>query len=125
MIVDCHTHINFTAGDVEISEHLEAAQTVDACIVLANADGPSDDVNEKLADYIKKHDEKMIGFAVVEPTKDKVGVSNLKTIKEKLGLKGAVLYCSTRGFHPTHSRALRFYESAQELELPVFFPQCG
>ena len=121
MIVDCHTHIDFAASDVETSEHLEATQTVDACIVLANADGPSEEVNEKLADYVKKHSEKMLGFAVVEPTKDKVGVNNLKTLKEKLGLKGTVLYCSACGFHPTHSRALRFYESAQELGLPVFF----
>jgi predicted TIM-barrel fold metal-dependent hydrolase len=121
MIVDCHTHIDFAANDVEISAHLEAAQTVDVCILLATANGPSDEVNDKLAEYVEKYKEKMIGFAVVEPTKDKVGVNNLKTLKEKLGLKGTVLYCSALGFHPTHSRALRFYESAQELGLPVFF----
>jgi len=121
MIVDCHTHINFAADDVETSEHLETAQTVDTCIVLATADGPSEEVNEKLSEYVDKHKEKMIGFAVVEPTKDKVGVNNLKNVKEKLALKGTVLYCSAAGFHPTHSRALRFYESAQELGLPVFF----
>jgi predicted TIM-barrel fold metal-dependent hydrolase len=121
MIVDCHTHINFAADDVETSAHLEAAQTVDACIVLAAADRTSEGVNEKLAEYVGKYKEKMIGFAVVEPTKDKIGINNLKTLKEKLSLKGTVLYCSALGFHPTHSRALRFYESAQELGLPVFF----
>jgi predicted TIM-barrel fold metal-dependent hydrolase len=124
MIVDCHTHIDFAADDVETSEHLEAAQTVDACIVLATADGPSEDVNEKLSEYVDKHKEKMLGFAVVEPTKDKLGVNNLKNVKEKLALKGTVLYCSACGFHPAHSRALRFYESAQELGLPVFFHNC-
>ena len=121
MIVDCHTHINFTAGEVGTSEHLEAAQTVDACIVLANPDGPSEEVNKKLAEYVNKHNEKMVGFGIVEPTKDKVSPKNLPPIIEKLGLKGVVLYCCSCGFHPAHSRAMRLYESAQELQLPVFF----
>jgi len=121
MIVDCHTHVRFSADDIETSEHLEAAQTVDACIVLATANGPSEEVNKKLAEYVNKHKEKMVGFAVVDPPKDKVSVNNLKPITDKLGLKGAVLYCSACGFHPANSRAMRFYESAQELGLPVFF----
>jgi predicted TIM-barrel fold metal-dependent hydrolase len=63
----------------------------------------------------------MVGFALVEPTKDKTGVKNLASVTGKLGLKGVVLYCSSFGFHPAHSRAMQFYESAQELGLPVFF----
>jgi hypothetical protein len=132
MIVDCHTHINFAGDDVEMSEHLAAAEPVDACIVLATSDGPpgygsglrrdeSEEVNKGLAEYVNKHKEKMVGFAVVEPIQDKISVNNLKPIKDKLGLKGAVLHCSACGLHPAHSRAMRFYESAQELGLPVFF----
>jgi len=121
MIVDGHTHINFAADDVETSEHLAAAETVDVCIVLATADGPSEEVNKKLSEYVNRHKEKMVGFAVVDPPKDKISVNNLKPIADKLGLKGAVLYCSVCGFHPANSRAMRFYESAQELSLPVFF----
>lgn len=121
MIVDGHTHINFAADDVETSEHLAAAETVDVCIVLATADGPSEEVNKKLSEYVNRHKEKMVGFAVVDPLKDKISVNNLKPIADKLGLKGAVLYCSVCGFHPANSRAMRFYESAQELSLPVFF----
>ena len=132
MIVDCHTHINCAGDDVEMSEHLAAAETVDACIVLATSDGPpgygsglrcdeSEEVNKGLAEYVNKHKEKMVGFAVVEPIQDKISVNNLKPLKDKLGLKGVVLYCSACGLHPAHSRAMRFYESAQELGLPVFF----
>ena len=121
MIVDCHTHIKLTAGETETSEHLAAAETVDVCIVLARSDGPGDEVNKKLAQYVNMHKEKMTGFAVVEPGTDKISTNHLKSIPDKLGLKGAVLYCSACGFHPTHSRAMRFYESAQELGLPVFF----
>jgi predicted TIM-barrel fold metal-dependent hydrolase len=124
MIVDCHTHISFAADDVETSEHLQAAGTVDVCIVLATANGPSEEANKRLSEYVNKHNEKMVGFAVVQPTKDKINAKNLVSIPEKLGLKGAVLYCCTGDFHPAHSRAMRFYESAEELKLPVFF-HCG
>ena len=125
MIVDCHTHISLAADDVETSEHLAAAEAVDACIVLAAADGPSEEANKRLSEYVAKHKEKLIGFAVVEPTKDKIGVNNLKSLTEKLEFDGVVLYCSACGFHPAHSRAMQFYESAQELGAPIFFHNSG
>jgi len=126
MIVDCHTHINFVADDdVSASEHLEAAETVDACIVLARAEESSEKVNKKLSEYVGKHREKMVGFAVIDPTKDNVTVKHLTSLRDKLGLRGAVLYCCQSGFHPTHSRAMQFYESAQELGFPVFFHNSG
>ncbi len=121
MIIDCHTHIDLTADDMESSEHRAAAEMVGKCIVLAASEGSSEQINKQLAQYVNKHKEKMIGFAVVEPSKDKIDVDNLKLIQEKLGLQGVVLYCSACGVHPAHTRAIRFYESAQELGLPVFF----
>jgi len=126
MIVDCHTHISFAADDdVSASEHLEAAETVDACIVLARGEESSEEVNKKLSGYVGRHKEKMVGFAIVEPIKDNVSVKHLAFIRDKLGLRGAVLYCCRSGFHPTHSRAMQFYESAEELGLPVFFHSEG
>jgi predicted TIM-barrel fold metal-dependent hydrolase len=125
MIVDCHTHIKLAAKDAETSEHLAAAETVDVCIVLATLEGSSDEVNKRLSQYVNKHKEKMAGFAVVEPDQDKISTSHLKSIPDKLGLKGVILYCSACGYHPTHSRAMRLYESLQELGLPVFFHNSG
>jgi len=125
MIVDCHTHINYTADSVILSEHLAAAEPVEACIVLATVENSSDEVNKKLSEYVRKYKEKMVGFAFVDPTRDKTGVKKLASIPEKLGLAGVVVYCSSCGFHPAHSRAMRFYESAQELKLPVFFHNGG
>ncbi|MCP4261408.1 MAG: amidohydrolase family protein [Planctomycetes bacterium] len=121
MIVDCHTHINSAADDVEKSEHLATAETVDRCIVLAASDGPSEDVNKVLADYVKKYKEKMVGFAVIDPIKDKISINKLKPVRDKLGLQGAVLHCCAQALHPSHSKAMRFYESALELGFPVFF----
>jgi len=97
------------------------AETLLAASRPGKGKGPSEQVNKKLAEYVEKHKAKMVGFAVVDPPNDKVSLTNVKPIQEKLGLEGAVLYCSASGFHPTHSRAMRFYESAIELEMPVFF----
>ena len=121
MIVDCHTHVDFGSGDAGASEHLTAAETVDVCIVLAGADGSGDEENSRLSEYVGKHKKKIVGFASVDPTKDNVSAKNLSSITNKLGLKGAVLYCCSCGFHPAHSSAMRFYEAAEELGLPVFF----
>ena len=123
MIVDCHTHISFKADESALSEHLTASETVDACILLETEEAgvPSLEVNEKLSDYVGKYTDKMVGFGVVEPTKDSVNTKSVAAVTEKSGLKGVVVYCSACGFHPAHSRAMRFYESAEELGLPVFF----
>jgi predicted TIM-barrel fold metal-dependent hydrolase len=125
MIVDCHTHINCTGENIDVSEHLAASETVDVCIVLATMGDSSQEVNRKLSEYVDKHREKMVGFALVEPTKDKTSVKHLTHLTNRLGLKGAVLYCSSCGFHPAHSKAMQFYESAQELGMPVFFHNEG
>lgn len=121
MIVDCHTHIDCAGKNIDVSEHLEASETVDVCIVLASAADSGDEANKKVSEYVGKYKGRMIGFGFVEPTKGNIGIKNLTSIKDSLGLKGVVLYCSDCGFHPAHSRAMRFYESAQELSLPVFF----
>lgn len=121
MIVDCHTHISCAAKEVTASEHLAASEPVDKCIVLASPGGSSEDVNRAVSEYVGKHKEKMVGFAFVDPTRDKISVKNLSCLREKLGLLGVALYCTGCGFHPAHSRAMRFYEAAQELALPVFF----
>jgi len=121
MIVDCHTHVGFTGDNALPSEHPAAVETVGVSIVLAPAADDSDGVNEKLSEYVGKYEKKTVGFAHVDPTKDGVGVKNLKAATEKLGLKGVVLYCSDRDFHPAHSRAMKLYESAQDMGLPVFF----
>ncbi len=120
MIVDCHTHVRSLNG-AETSEHLAAAETVDACVVLAGHDGPREEINRKLAEYVGQHRDKMVGFAVVDPTADSFRDKSLTTLTEKLGLRGFVLYCSMCGFHPAHSQAMRFYEAVEEVGLPIFF----
>ena len=123
MIVDCHTHISSADDEISLAGHPAATETdtVDVCIVLAAADKSSQETNKALSEYVSKYEEKTVGFALVEPTRDNISTKNLSVLAEKMGLAGMVLYCSEFGFHPSHSRAMRFYESAEELGLPVFF----
>ena len=124
MIVDCHTHIQCPAKEFSRTEHVAAAEALKACIVLglpAAEERDNSAVNKALSEYVNSHRPKMVGFAVVDPLRDKIGHKSVKTLPENLKLKGCVLYCCECGFHPTHSRAMRFYESAEQLGLPVFF----
>jgi len=121
MIVDCHTHMDSSAVELAASDHIAAPETVDVSIVLGNVDDRAMQANKKLAEYVARQKDKRVGFAFVNPVMDKTISKNLSFVTEKLALKGAVLYCATCGFHPTHSRAMRFYESAQELGVPIFF----
>jgi len=120
MIVDCHTHIR-SLDEADISEHLAAAETVDACVVLATLSEARERTNKLLADYVGQHSERLVGFGVVDPIQDRIADADLVSLSEKLGLRGVVLYCSMSGFHPAHSRAMRFYGAVQESGLPVFF----
>jgi len=108
-------------NSADTSEHLAAVETVDACVVLASCNGPREDTNRKLAEYVGRHREKMVGFAVADPTQDRINDKGLASLTEKLGLQGLVVYCSMAGFHPAHSQAMRLYEVAQEAGLPIFF----
>jgi len=120
MIVDCHTHIR-SLDEADISEHLAAAETVDACVVLATLNESRERTNKELAGYVGQHPDRLVGFGVVDPIQDRVTEADLVSLTEKQGFKGIVLYCSMSGFHPAHSRAMRFYGAVQELGLPIFF----
>jgi predicted TIM-barrel fold metal-dependent hydrolase len=120
MVVDCHTHIPFPADQTLMSEHLLAAQIVDKCFVLAAAEDGSE-VNEKLSLYVNSIPQKMVGFAFVNPAKNNYNLKKLAQVTEKLQLSGIVVYCAQCGFHPADSRAMRLYEAAEQMKLPVFF----
>jgi len=104
-----------------VSQHLAAAETVGACVVLATLSESREKTNKDLGGYVGQHRDRLVGFGIVDPIHDKINDANLVTLTEKLGLKGIVLYCSMSGFHPSHSRAMRFYGAVQELGLPIFF----
>jgi predicted TIM-barrel fold metal-dependent hydrolase len=125
MIIDCHTHINCPGGTIGPEEHFAESGQVDGCFVLACPDEPNRQSNKTVSEYILRHTDKMFGFAVINPVVDDISKRYWSTMKNDMGFKGVVLYCSHQGFHPAHSLALQFYEVAQELRLPLFFHNSG
>jgi uncharacterized protein len=121
MIIDCHTHINSPGSQLSTDDHFAASESLDACIVLACPGESNRQSNELVGRYVAKHQKKMFGFAVVNPVKDDISKRAVSTMLDDFNFKGVVLYCSSEGFHPAHSRALQFYEVAEELKIPLFF----
>jgi len=123
MITDCHTHLSCPADPTDIAAHADACKDVTAAIVMPTADDLSLQINQQLSESIKDSP-KMVGFAVFDPTKEKITPKNIKANTTDISLKGVTLNCSKSGFHPAHSCAMRFYEVAEDLNLPVFFHNC-
>src|SRR5688500_15171324 len=110
MIVDCHTHVwdsveqlgsslglweTRTVGRASgavpraaLGDHLAAAKPVDKSFVLGfkshylRADVPNDFV----AGYVRKHSDRMIGFASLDPSRPREAVSDMRRAREQLGM---------------------------------------
>ncbi len=124
MIVDCHTHLGCEVADVSFGQHSQACKDVDVCFVLAGCGKQPEQANDDLADYVRTNS-KAIGFAILNPLSDSiVRVKDLKSRVLDRQLRGAVLYCAEDRFHPSHSRAMRLYEAAEQLNIPIFFHNC-
>ena len=125
MIVDCHTHLGVAPGDTTEAEqaHERACAGLDAALVLERRGKDRAGARKQLVRYLQSR-APMHGLAAINPTEDKIGVRGLTGLRDE-GFRGVVLYCCEDGFHPTHSRAMRLYESAAEMQLPVFFHNGG
>ena len=146
MIVDVHTHIGtaehygkrFFEGQergggkdsekgglaTTLSEHWKAMGSVDKAIVLAfrtellGANVP----NDYVADYVRQHPDKLIGFMSVDPTQEGA-LQELERCYYDLGLKGIKLSPIYQGFHPQDEGVLPIYEKAEKLGLPILLHQ--
>ncbi|MCK4660767.1 MAG: amidohydrolase [Phycisphaerae bacterium] len=149
MIVDCFTHIWDSPAQVALEsqarrgrlkfsllggngaetptadprQHFESCEPVDRAIVLGfkshyrNAEIP----NDAVAEYVRKHPDKLIGFAGVDPTKPKEAIAELHRAHNELNMRGVVIAPAAQDFHPSHSTAYRLYVAATELKMPILF----
>ena len=85
MIIDSHTHIKSSSGQIDTAAHIEACEKIDHCIVLACGDDKSRQVNKELSEYVKRS-KKMVGFAVVNPLEDKVSIKEV-TAMTKMAMR--------------------------------------
>lgn len=147
MIVDCHTHIwkspeqlgqaagslgagslatgnrNDDLPDAAPEQHLAACEPVDIAIVLGfrssflQANVPNDFV----AEHVRAHGEKFIGFAGIDPAEPIEAIDELVRSHDELGLKGMAVAPAAQDFHPSSTGAMRVFARAAELNMPVLF----
>ncbi|HEV7301325.1 MAG TPA: amidohydrolase family protein [Tepidisphaeraceae bacterium] len=106
--------------------HWAQSGTVDKSIVLGfkskymGAEIP----NRLVSDYVKRFPAKLIGFAGIDPTEPSA-VEELQIARNDLHLRGVTISPANQDFHPADSRAMRLYEEAQRLSMPILVHPVG
>ncbi len=151
MIVDCYTHIwespgqlgrvvealrrrsrvpsGRSVGDQEpranATRHYAASKAADATIVVGFKSEylGADISNDTVADYVKTHPERLIGFAGIDPTNRAAALEEIDRATSELGMKGIAISPAAQDLHPSSSNMEAVYEHAESLGLPVMFHQ--
>ncbi len=146
MIVDCYTHIWDAVEQLgrcvpsdgsqapfppplpdplsaSTSRHLAAGEPVDKTIVLGFKTGYLDAEipNEKIAEFVAAHSDRLIGFAGVDPSDPKEAVAELTRAREKFRMRGIAVAPAAQDVHPSNSQAMLVYTAAAEQGMPVLF----
>jgi len=108
------------APAADVDYHWAQASAVDKVFVLGfksrylQAEVP----NRYVSDYVIRYPQKLIGFAGIDPT-DPAAVDEIRSARGQLHLRGITLSPANQDFHPSDTRAMRVYETAEELGMPV------
>jgi uncharacterized protein len=106
--------------------HWAQSAMVDKSIVLAfkskylRAEIP----NAYVAQYCNRYPQKLIGFAGIDPT-ERLAVEEMRAARSDLLLRGVTLSPANQDFHPTDSRAMRLYQEADRLKMPILIHPAG
>jgi predicted TIM-barrel fold metal-dependent hydrolase len=126
MVIDAHLHCTGRENSAEVLRSLDEAQ-VDIGVLLAPFlnDGYSLDdaaslrrANEHLAQLVRGHADRLVGFAVVDP-RDPRAADDLRHAVETLGLRGVKMVPT--GWYPYDEKVQPVFAVASELRLPVLF----
>ena len=76
--------------------------------------------NDEVVDLVKRNGKRLIGFSSVDPNADQeAALSEIRRSHDQLGLKGLKLNPAMQEFDPTGTAALKIYEEAERLEMPI------
>ncbi len=106
----------------DTASHYLACAPVDVSLVLGfksrylGAQIP----DELIADYCREHASQAIGFAGIDPTESNA-LAQLTEISRNPFFKGLVICPAAQDCHPCDTQAMRIYEAAAALKLPVVF----
>jgi len=151
VIIDCHTHIwerdselgknleaqvrqvvsgplagrDLRALDPSLDHLLAASKPVDKSFVLAFKSRYLDIEipNGLVSQYVRRHPDRLIGFAGIDPTVGKQAIAEIRQARDDLGLRGITLSPSAQDFHPADSRAMQIFSEAALLRMPVLIHQ--
>lgn len=74
--------------------------------------------NRYVAEYVRRFPQKLIGFAGIDPTEHQAR-DEVRFVRGDLSLRGITISPANQDFHPADTRAMRVYELAEELGMPV------
>jgi predicted TIM-barrel fold metal-dependent hydrolase len=126
---DRPVHATFTWKDF-----IDAMEPVDFAVVFGIAPPPGSSaleavgipwphgINDMTAELVKKYPEKLIGFLSVHP-EQRDALGEVERCVFDLGMKGIKLAPNYQRFDPTATDAVRVYEMANKLGLPIIFHQ--
>src|SRR5262249_32475892 len=79
--------------------------------------------NQFVAEYVRQHPDKLIGFAGIDPTSPSEAIDEMRHAQADLGLKGVTVSPAGQDFHPADSRAMSVFAEAARLRMPVLIHQ--
>ncbi len=111
--------------DASLQSHRKAMDAVDAAIVHGlRIDRLKAHVPDHVvADYVKDHGERLLGFAGIDPAAGKAQ-RQLRTALD-LGLVGATINPAAQGYHPCDTKAMELYEMCAAKGVPIFIDTRG
>jgi predicted TIM-barrel fold metal-dependent hydrolase len=77
--------------------------------------------NDLVSETVKKHPDRLIGFASVDPNKGKAAVTEFEQAIQNLGLRGLKLLPHMVDLDINDKKIYPLYEAAQSLGVPVLF----
>jgi len=129
MIIDIHNHITVKSSPYHLpqDEYLKVMDElgIDKMVILGKDYGILGDqqksnlTDEEVADFVKAHPDRFIGFTAVHPDrKVKVNLERVERAVNDLGLRG-IKVNPHAGFYPNDERLYPVYEKATELGIHV------
>jgi predicted TIM-barrel fold metal-dependent hydrolase len=104
--------------------HWEASSDADRVVVFGLQAKPVGVwvPNELIADYVRAHPDKLVGWASIDPNEPDC-MEQLEHAVEDLGLRGVKLGPVYQHFDPTDRRHWPFFGRCEELDLPIMWHQ--
>lgn len=126
MIIDFHAHVWSNQSDKDVDDFIRSMDNhgIDMTAILPIHPYVS---NEEIAERVRRHPDRLIGFASVPPFSETTGIprtdpaQQLEAAVRELGLKGLKLHPTMQGFSLDDPGLIPLMAKAAELRVPVLF----